>query len=264
MAGAFPDLSPYHDTRMGPVIQGVYDVVARTGLNLPGGIRDVTVVPPEHHGAVRALLKLTNNHGRYFPGFDRIVVMRHHDPDAPELADIDLLADLGHELGHRGTHSSKGGPLIEEGLAGFAELAILDRLRGEGKAQSPQRAAILTGSPDREGLIVPSQYRRYEHPKKPGAHTTQGLVAASVIDLAMRATGEDTSELLRVARPGSEEPYEIIHDSLRTIRPGLERQVFGKQIPVGTNLHSPEGTARIFQSARAIQDELRKQGHTIE
>jgi hypothetical protein len=181
-----PNFHAYHDARFDPHVLAAHQFASRElGLQHIAPVSKVTVVHGDQKQAFVSEFGLPPT-ARGWTVRETGDVIAVADPDSsnPAGATARLGATLIHEETHSGSDTEGEHRFFIEGLAGLAESRYLAEQRKRGLAPGASHFVL-----NRVGvrLFVPGQFRYYDSPTEKGAHSTQGMAAATAI-------GKPTSE----------------------------------------------------------------------
>lgn len=236
-------LPQYHDTTFDPLVNQAREFSAKKlGLQV-GGPEKVAIVNERHAEAVKQQLGHLgmNVAGGFDPDSGNVLLAAVGDTQNPEGAFARLGSQLVHELSHGPTGNENQHPFFYEGIAGMAEANYLQWLQTKGRWNA---AADFTLNRAGARVWVPGSFRYYDQgPNAAGANSSQGLIAASAINIGMLRTGMRSADVFAASTPGGTRQYDMMKHAVEAIRPGLASEVE----------RYPRTTEGILQATAAVQ-----------
>jgi hypothetical protein len=159
--------------------------------------------------------------GYHLPTGD-IVAYASEDLDNPAGAKVKNSSLIVHELTHGGTLNKEHHLFYNEALAGLGESSYLQWLEKRGRWQQAGSFVI-----NRAGvkLDLPGKFRYYEYASTEKSNTSQGLIAASGMELGLQSSGLETSQLFDASTLNGDKQFALMKDALDSIQPGLSQEV---------------------------------------
>lgn len=166
--------------------------------------------------------------GKYLPELDIAFVFESKDNGRPKTEKLQLATNLVHEIAHSASTTAELAQsehsFFNEGIAGLAEYFALQNLAEAGEYEPAPDIEILRIIDDKEiKLIIPGSFRKVDaHETIDGeAETTQALIAAMVIGLAMKKSGKKATEILSQTRRGDIQVFAELKEVVEKIEPGF-------------------------------------------